>query len=237
MEYKYGKNENYEDYASGRVIYSDQGITNFPVRLAIEIFGRCLSYLEKETEITVYDPCCGGAYLLTILGYHYHEVICKIVGSDIDEAALDTAARNLGLLTPQGLSKRKKELEQFYQQYQKQSHKEALESISRFETLPMGNTIQVDLFHQDCLKPIEHTICPDIIITDVPYGELVEWGSQGENHINLMMDRLYEIASKDTILAVCSNKKQKIVNDNKWKRLEKQNVGKRKFELFQKLNY
>ena len=234
MEYKYGKNENYEDFASGRVIYSDQGITNFPVRLAIEIFGRCLSYIEKETGVTVYDPCCGGAYLLTILGFNYNNVIHKIIGSDINETALQTADKNLGLLSTEGLSKRKKELEQLYQQYQKQSHKEALESISRFEAVSLENAIQVELFEQDCIKSIEHTICPDIIITDVPYGELVEWENDGENNINLMMDRLYELCSKNTILAVCSNKKQKIANE-KWKRLEKHNIGKRKFELFRKM--
>lgn len=234
MEYKYGKNENYEDFASGRVIYSDQGITNFPVRLAIEIFGRCLSYIDKETGVTVYDPCCGGAYLLTILGFNYNNVIGKIIGSDINEVALQTADKNLGLLSAVGLSKRKKELEQLYQQYQKQSHKEAIESVTRFESLLVENEIQVELFRQDCIQPIKHTICPDIIITDVPYGELVEWENDGENHINLMLDRLYDLSSKNTILAVCSNKKQKIAGE-KWKRLEKHNIGKRKFELFQKM--
>lgn len=37
MEYLYCKNENYEDYSSGRVLYGGKGIPNFPVRLINEI--------------------------------------------------------------------------------------------------------------------------------------------------------------------------------------------------------
>ena len=33
MEYRYGKNANYEDFSSGRVLYHIKGMTNFP-RLA-----------------------------------------------------------------------------------------------------------------------------------------------------------------------------------------------------------
>ncbi len=40
MVYKYGLDENYEDFASGRVIYSGKGIPNYPVRLITEISGR-----------------------------------------------------------------------------------------------------------------------------------------------------------------------------------------------------
>lgn len=34
MEYKYGKNDNYEIFSAGRVLYNVKGMTNFPVRLA-----------------------------------------------------------------------------------------------------------------------------------------------------------------------------------------------------------
>ena len=40
MEYLYSKNDNYEDFSSGHVIYGGKGIPNFPVRLLNEIFGR-----------------------------------------------------------------------------------------------------------------------------------------------------------------------------------------------------
>ena len=59
MEYKYTKNDNYEDFASGRVLYHVGGEPTFPVRLALEIYERCLLYSNKKTEISLYDCCCG----------------------------------------------------------------------------------------------------------------------------------------------------------------------------------
>ena len=62
MEYLYCPNDNFEDYCSGRVIYSEKGIPKFPVRLLNEMYGRAKSYLDKKENIIVYDPCCGGGY-------------------------------------------------------------------------------------------------------------------------------------------------------------------------------
>lgn len=70
------------------------------------------------------------------------------------------------------------------------------------------------------------------IITDVPYGNLVEW-EQGKNSMDAMLEQLWRISHENTILAVCMDKKQKI-NCEKWERLEKQNIGKRKFEIYKK---
>jgi hypothetical protein len=55
MEYKYGKNLNYEDFSSGRVLYHKKGVTNFPIRLASEIFGRCLQYTDKDKVVPYGD--------------------------------------------------------------------------------------------------------------------------------------------------------------------------------------
>ena len=48
MEYKYTKNENYEDFANGRVLYHVGGKPTFPVRLSLEIYERCLQYSNKN---------------------------------------------------------------------------------------------------------------------------------------------------------------------------------------------
>lgn len=85
MEYLYCKNDNFQDFASGRVLYGGKGIPNFPIRLLLEIYSRALSYLNKEEDLVIYDPCCGGGYALTILGYYQNRYISKIYGSDIDE--------------------------------------------------------------------------------------------------------------------------------------------------------
>lgn len=61
MVYKYCENRNFEDLASGRVILHRTGYPNFPVRLAQEIFCRCLDHCGVPDHICIYDPCCGAA--------------------------------------------------------------------------------------------------------------------------------------------------------------------------------
>ena len=76
-------------------------------------------------------------------------------------------------------------------------------------------------------------VAPDIIITDVPYGNLVEWEGGSPVSIDDMAEQLHRIAHEDTILAICMDKSQKL-SSNRWKRLEKNNVGKRRFEILRK---
>ena len=99
MEYKYGKNDNNEDFSAGRVLYIIKGMTNFPVRLAQEIYGRCLQHSRKKNNICLYDCCCGGGYLLTVLGFLNQDTIVKIIGSDIKIEMLKIAEKNLTLLS------------------------------------------------------------------------------------------------------------------------------------------
>lgn len=53
MEYKFCENDNFEDYSSGRVLYRNRGIPNFPVRLINEIFRRCIYYCENKSDCNV----------------------------------------------------------------------------------------------------------------------------------------------------------------------------------------
>lgn len=229
MEYKYSRDDNYEDYASGRVIYGGKGIPNFPVRLLNEMFGRAKSYLEKQSEISVYDPCCGGGYALTVLGFFHSDCINMLYGSDIDENMVAYANKNTKLLTAAGLEERRRELEALYENYHKDSHEGALESIKRLEET-LKKDIASEIFGADCTRPLPF-IRPDIIITDVPYGNLVEWNECAEISLEGMMKQLAEITVSGAILTVCMDKKQKGSCEG-WRRLEKQNVGKRKFEIY-----
>lgn len=259
MEYKYAPNKNYEDFASGRVLYHMGGEPTFPVRLALEIYGRCLGYSEKKRDIFLYDCCCGGAYMLTVLGLLAGDSIAKIYASDIDEKSLNLAVDNLALLTKDGIIKRRAELEDLYRSFGKESHREALESIDRIEGMISGKII-TKVFRRNALEKGKLSFTPDIVITDVPYGNLTAWnggsnedqssfsingesfhgdGSEsnqkmGIEGVNLLMDALYEICSQDTIICICSDKKQKMQTDH-YKRLEKQLVGKRKFEIYKKM--
>lgn len=226
--YKYGLNLNYEDYASGRVLYHGSGVPNFPVRLINEIYGRCVEYSNKEKDISVYDCCLGGGYSLTVLGFLNQKTISKIYGSDIDENMLALARKNLSLLSSNGLEERISELKALYKLHDKESHRLAIESAKRLEEA-LDRNIEVKIFCGDVFKPIEIDIIPDIIITDVPYGELVDW--QGSDNIDKMIESLCNISEGHTIIAIIMDKKQKISND-RLLRLEKNIVGKRKFEIY-----
>lgn len=231
IKYLYCSNANFEDFASGRVLYGGKGIPNFPVRLLCEMHGRARSYLARKDHLIIYDPCCGGGYSLTTLGLCFNPEIEAIYGSDIDEEMLAAAQRNTGLLSKAGLEKRKDGLTELYRLYQKPSHADALKSCDRLEQM-CAHEIPVHIFRADCTRELS-AIAPDIIITDVPYGNLVEWEGGSPVSIDDMAEQLHRIAHEDTILAICMDKSQKL-SFNRWKRLEKNNVGKRRFEILRK---
>ncbi len=228
MEYLYCKNENFEDYSSGRVLYGGSGIPNFPVRLINEMFGRAASHLSKKEDLIVYDPCCGGGYSLTVLGFFHSADIMKIYGSDVDENMLEHAKKNLSLLQYEGLTERKQELSALYDTYHKDSHKEALGSVEVLKK-QLVRPIPSEVFRADCTKTLPQ-LNADVIITDVPYGNLVDWNDENNDSLNLMLDKLACISDKEMVLALSMDKKQKFVTE-KWDVLEKHNIGKRKFVI------
>jgi len=232
MEYKYARNDNYEDFASGRVLYHMGGEPTFPVRLTLEIYDRCLSYSTKKTKISLYDCCCGGAYMLTVLGFFKSDSLSELYGSDIDAKSLQLAEDNLGLLSETGMKRRKGELAALYQEYGKTSHEEALVSLERLEKC-LTKDIKTKVFLRNAFEAYDLPLTPDLIITDVPYGNMAEWANSNED-INEMMNALYKNCGPETILCVCMDKKQKIQTDL-FHRLEKQLIGKRKFEIYKKI--
>lgn len=235
MEYKYCENKNFEDLACGRVIYYKSGMTNFPVRLAQEIYGRCVSYLDKKDNISIYDPCCGGGYLLTVLGFLNMGSINEIIGSDISDQAVELAKNNLSLLTEDGLEKRIRQLNSYYAQFGKQSHKEAIDSakrlmhiVKKYDKKPTISVFKGDILAKETLSAKDFKA--DIVISDVPYGNLVSWHGAGQDPINVLLENLMPILKPQSVVAICSDKRQKIKVEN-YKRLERQRVGKRKFEI------
>ncbi|HBT63327.1 MAG TPA: hypothetical protein DEB10_01520 [Ruminococcaceae bacterium] len=230
MQYKYCFNQNYEDFASGRVLYGANHVPNFPVRLINEIFQRCLAYSDKKENICLYDCCCGGGYSLTVLGFLNQSSISSIIGSDINPDMINTARKNLSLLSKKGLIKRKDEVQALYEKYRKASHIEAEQSIGRLSQF-LIKEISVRVFQADALNLTDTKDRPDIIITDVPYGNLVEW--QGHDGcLDRLLCSLKTISSGQTIIAISMNKSQKITQSGV-KRLESQSIGKRRFEIFQ----
>ena len=169
--------------------------------------------------------------MLTILGLLKSDTLSSLYGSDINSESIKLAKDNLSLLTKAGISKRRDELKALYQKYKKVSHMEALQSIDRIERL-LTKEIKTCIFNQNVLEVHDLSFVPDIIITDVPYGNMVEW-DEGSGGINQMMSSLAAVCGRETIICVCMDKKQKIQTDI-YQRLERQLIGKRKFEIYRK---
>lgn len=192
MTYRYAKEPvDGSAFAPGSVFYSSPGRTAFPVRLASEILQRCVAFLKNEGAVgshTLYDPCCGGGYLLATLDLLHRDSIARLYGSDIDPQALELAERNLSLLTPEGLGKRVEELEALFAHYGKASHRLALENAETLrERLTQSSSLgspAANLFAADATRPgqlTEHIekSSIDLLITDLPYGNLSSWRSAG----------------------------------------------------------
>ncbi len=232
MEYLHYKNQSFEFLSPGNVLYGQKGIPNFPVKLAYELFNRALHYLDPKKNLSLYDPCCGGAYLLTTIALLQQGLLATMYASDINADVLSTAAKNLSLLTPQGLQKREREIQTLYQAYSKESHIKALSFFDQFYTLVDQNTetIQCDVFQQDILNPhnMQKAFKADLVITDVPYGNLVSWS--GKNGIDVLLDNVSKQIHSNSVVCIVSDRHQKRTNQ-RYRRLEKFKVGKRIVEL------
>ena len=232
MVYKYFPNNNYEDYSSGRVIYHKSNYPNYPVRLVGEIFYRCLEHLKKKNKLCLYDPCCGSAYMLTVLGYLFNENIETIYCSDISSEAVELSYKNLSLLTDSGIEKRKNELINFIKIYNKESHRNALISLEKIKHL-LKHEIKYNVFLANILNEkelINKNFLADIVITDVPYGNLVNWYINNDEEKGKLFNGIKPVINSDSIIAISHNKKQKI-NNSKFKIIEKILIGHRKIEL------
>lgn len=245
MQYKYAQERpDYSDFASGRVFYSLPGHPAFPIRLASEIFQRCLenrkAIYNVSAPCTLYDPCCGTAYHLSVLAYFHPEHIREIVGSDIDEKAVTLAAQNLGLLSVAGMEKRIRELSRMLEQYGKDAHKDALSSAQalkeKLDTPAEKYPVATKVFQASATdrQTISRHLQPgsvDLVFTDVPYGQHSQWQDSDlhgfSNPIESMLDALLDRLSPTGIVAVVSDKGQKVLHTG-YQRVEKFQIGKRR---------
>jgi 23S rRNA (guanine2535-N1)-methyltransferase len=244
MEYRYAtERKDYTDLASGNVFYSLPGHPAFPVRLASEIYQRCLA-LRGATgaPCTIYDPCCGAAYHLSVIAYLHWDSICRVIGSDIDEKAVQMAERNLSLLTPAGMERRGREISAMVRLFDKEAHKRALESIIRLQeqvrVLTAVRPIQSQVFRAnatevDSLREGLQKTVIDMVFTDIPYGHHSQWEqTEASNPIREMLEALLEFLSPTSVVAIASDKLQKNGHE-KYKRLEKFQIGKRQVVILQ----
>lgn len=188
----------------------------------------------------IYDPCCGGGYLLTVLGFLNHERIKTIMASDISNDAIQLANENLSLLDKNGLKKRIWQINDLLSLHNKNPHIEALNSATNLLDILANSTHEMErkVFKMDILSniPLDNPdFKADIIFTDVPYGNLVELQHGNKDNINLL-DQLLPVTKEKTVVAICSDKSQKFQSDN-FQRIEKQVIGKRLFQIFRLVNF
>ena len=230
---------NYEDYSSGRVLYGTPGATNFPVSLAGEIFQKCKEYLAKNGNLgsyTIYDPFCGVAYSLTVLGFLRGKNIKEIFASDVNKTILEFAHKNLSLLTTKGINNRITELKKFIDDYKKDSHREALESAEKLKLKTKNLSIKTKEFQFNILSDDDlpkQVSKIDIVVADVPYGKLANWSGlkNGINPIQASLDKIKNGLGEVSIVAIVLNKKQEISYKG-YTKIKSFKSGKRKVVLF-----
>ena len=240
----------YADLASGRVLHSLPGYPAFPVRLASEIFQRCLARRAAgglTAPCVVYDPCCGTGYLLSVVALLHWEAVQHVIASDIAAQAVSLANRNLDLLTLNGLDRRGVEIAAMLKVYGKDSHREALESCQRLRqwVAPraaahpiLTQTFQADAADGAALAAHLRGTRVDIVITDIPYGQHSQWQSAaplfstGADPVWGMLDALRGVLSPQGLVAVAADKRQKVAHAD-YRRVEHFQVGKRRVVILQ----
>jgi 23S rRNA (guanine2535-N1)-methyltransferase len=250
MPYRFAhERADYTDFAAGPVLYSLPGRPAFPVRLTSEIFQRCQAQVQRAGSVgpyTVYDPCCGSGYLLTVLAYLHWPAIRHLAGSDVDADVTPLAIRNLSLLTLAGIEARIAELAKLSEQFGKPSHVQALASARRlrerllaYRRLP---PIQSQVFLANALSAAElrSDLAPgavDIVITDLPYGQRTSWqaarSETGEFDPEWqLLEALRGVMAPTSVVAITAGKQRKAAHDG-YRRVGQLQIGKRRTLFFE----
>jgi hypothetical protein len=250
MPYRFAiEKRDYSDFSSGRVFYSSPGQPVLPVRLASEIFQRCLAirHNNQQTDpVVLYDSCCGSAYHLTTLAFLHWSEIDTMIGSDVNADVLSVAARNFSLLTLAGLKQRQAEIETMLARFGKLSHTEALKSAQMFvrqlDDLIRTHQVKTRLFLADATRDpnTDDEMRPrqvDIVLSDVPYGWHSTWQLSASSRSSSaplwhMLSTLQPVLAAEAVVAIVADKGQEVAHEN-YKRVERFQIGKRQVVLLQ----
>ncbi|MFJ6696915.1 rRNA methyltransferase [Streptomyces sp. NPDC091272] len=198
------------DLACGVVLHSAPGYPAFPVRLATEIFLRARARLPGDGPVTLWDPCCGSGYLLTVLGLLHRRSLRQVIASDVDPAPLELAAKNLALLSPHGLTAREQERREQSERFAKPAYLEAAAAARRLrDRLSAGGgglpaaVHTADVFDPRSLAAAVAGSAPDVVLTDLPYGERTHWeGSVPGQPVTGMLRSLASVLPAHAVIAL-----------------------------------
>lgn len=236
MTYRFAlERENHEHLASGGVLRSAPGFPAFPIRLGSEMLRRALAVAGPPA--IVWDPCCGSGYLLTVLGLKHRAEIDRVIGTDVEPAAVALARRNLALLTGEGLAARSVELREMGERFAKVSYARASLSAQRLarDLAAQGGDVpstvaKADVFDADELRLALGDVRPNVVITDVPYGEQSSWAGTDAG-IEGMLRSLAQVLDDGAVIAVAT-RGRKVRADAGLRRLTSFRVGSRAVALF-----
>jgi len=182
VEYRHAPRADHTALSPGAVLVSAPGHPAFPVRLGLELLGRCLDHLAPAGPVTVWDPCCGSGALLTAMALGWRDRLRAVAASDVDPEPLALARRNLALLSAEGLAERATELSRLEQLHGKESHRAAAQAAAGLAAglASKGGDLPAVVEPVDALDPaacatFARRVRPDVVITDVPYGEQTQW--------------------------------------------------------------
>lgn len=241
MNYKFNvKKENYALFASGSVLYSLPGQPAFPIRLASEIYQRCLEILDGQSinpQYSLYDPFCGGGYLITSLGFLHGNRISDLFASDVSESAVELARRNLNLLTDEGLNLREQELDNLYKTFQKESHLEAIKKTKQikqdFVNLQSKKIVkkvfQANALSEESIKKNIPAASIDIVITDVPYENQTKWllKNESSNPITEFLETIRYFVKPKGLIALTAGDKIRFPKNPNYVKINHFKVGHR----------
>ncbi|CAM3812859.1 hypothetical protein GCM10009799_00500 [Nocardiopsis rhodophaea] len=243
MTYRYAtERADRSDLATGHVLRSAPGHPGFPVRLADELFQRAASHLGAGPQ-GLWDPCCGSGYLATVLGLLHRDRLTHILATDVDPDALGIAARNLALVTACGLAERERELRDGAREFGKPAFLERAEAARRLAArlAALGGDLPHAVRPGDAFAPDppalpDHPV--DLVVTDVPYGDLTHWSgaapASGTEPLPELLRSLASVLPDHAVLAVTA-RTRKIPLPEGVRALERVRAGNRAAVLLQAL--
>jgi hypothetical protein len=233
------------DLASGKVLFSRPGLTAFPVRLGNELFLRGVALLEaagRRPPYHVYDPTCGGGYLMAVLCLLNPHLIARLSISDISPDALSIASKNVHLLSPEGMLRRQVELAALAGVSERESHVAAAASANRLHdwlNQQKSPLKQTNIFLADATDPNEirahfpDNRSVDIGFADTPYDLRSTWRTEQAGSAVPEMKVLSAFAELSAPVVILATRKGLKLTNPRYRRHAKLKNGHRALWIFE----
>lgn len=210
MAYRHAVTRSSYDDLSG-VLHSAPGFPAFPARLASEMLQRALAHTSRPTA-ELWDPCCGSGHLLATVALLHRDRVSGVLATDVDPAALELARKNLHLLSPSGMRDRAEELQARAERLGKPGYLDAASAARRLGRLlaPADRPLDRDVARADVFDPAQLRRAlngrrPDVVVTDIPYGEQTAWsGPDAARGLSGMLASLDEVLDEGAVIAVAT---------------------------------